>query len=55
MCQRLPTTLAQVKTDNASENILNETRQIICLLYWEKEVTEKVYNNINNIINSIKS
>ena len=29
MLQRLPIALAQVKTDNTSENLLNEIRQII--------------------------
>ena len=47
----LPITLAQVKVGNTSENVLNETRQIIYSLYRGKEVTNKVYNNI---VNSIK-
>ena len=38
MLQRLPIALAQVKTDNTSENVLNEIRYF---LYQEKEVTEK--------------
>ena len=50
MLQRLPITLAQVKTGNTSENLLNEIRQIIYSLYREKEVTKKVYNNIMNSI-----
>ena len=29
MFQRLPTTLTQVKSDNNSENLLNESRQIV--------------------------
>ena len=33
MLQRLPTALAQVKAGNASENLLNEMRQIMYLLY----------------------
>ena len=33
MIQRLPIALAQLKTSNASENVLNEIRQIIYLLY----------------------
>ena len=37
--QRLPTALAQVKTGNTSENLLNEIHQIIYSLYREKEVT----------------
>ena len=38
MLQRLPIALAQVKTGNTSENVLNEIRYS---LYQEKEVTEK--------------
>ena len=41
MLQRLPIALAQVKSGNASENLLNEIRQIIYSLYREKEVTKK--------------
>ena len=33
MLQRLPIALAQVKAGNNSENLLNEIRQIIYLLY----------------------
>ena len=50
MLQKLPITLAQVKADNTSENLLNEIRQIIYPLYQEKEITKKVYNNIMNSI-----
>ena len=49
MLQRLPTVLAQ-KADNTSENLLNETRQIIYSLYQAKEITKKVYNSIMNSI-----
>ena len=45
MLQRLPTALAQVKTGNNSENLLNEVRQIIYSLYQAKEITKKVYSN----------
>ena len=48
MLQTLPIALAQVKTVNTSENLLNEVRQIIYSLYREKEITKKVYNNIMN-------
>ena len=37
MLQRLPIALAQVKTGNTSENLLNEIRQIICSLYRAKK------------------
>ena len=43
--------LHQVKVGNTSENLLNETRQIICSLYRAKEITKKLYNNIMNTIN----
>ena len=43
--QRLPITLAQVKADNTSENLLHEIRQIIYSLHGAKEI---------NIMNSIK-
>ena len=51
MLKRLPIALAQVKTGNNSETLLNEIRQIVYSLYRSKEITKKVYNNI---INSIK-
>ena len=50
MLQRLPIALAQVKAGNASENLLNEIRQIIYSLYRVKEIIKKVYNNIMNSI-----
>ena len=50
MLQRLPIALAQVKTGNTSENLLNEIKQIIYSLYRAKEVTKNVYNNIMNSI-----
>ena len=50
MLQRLPIALAQVKAGNTSENLLNEIRQIIYSLYWAKEITKEVYNNIMNSI-----
>ena len=50
MLQRLPVVLAQVRAGNTSENLSNETRQIIYSLYQDQEVTKKVYNNIMNLI-----
>ena len=44
--QRLPIALAQIKAGTTSENLLDEIRKIIYSLYWEKEITKKVYNNI---------
>ena len=51
MPQRLPIALAQIKSGNNSETLLNEIRQIVFSLYQSKEITKKVYNNI---IKSIK-
>ena len=50
----MPIALEQVKAGNTSKNLLNEMRQIIYLLYWEKKITKKVYNNIMNSIKSWK-
>ena len=46
MFQRLPIAFAHKKADIASENLLNEIRQIIYSLYRAKEITKKVYKNI---------
>ena len=50
MLKILPIALAQVKAGNNSESLLNEIRQIVYSLYRSKEITKKVYNNINNSI-----
>ena len=46
MLQKLPIALPQVKAGSTSENILNEIKQIIYLLYRAKKISKKVYNNI---------
>ena len=46
MLQRLPIPLAQVKAGNNSENLLNEIRQIVYLLYQSRKITKKIYKNI---------
>ena len=46
LLQRLLMALAQAKTGNNSENLLNKIRQIVYSLYQSKEITKKVYNNI---------
>ena len=51
MLKRLPIALAQVKSGNNSESLLNEIMQIVYSLYRSKEITKKVYNNM---ISSIK-
>ena len=48
MLQRLLIALAQIKAGNTSGNLLNEIKQIMYYLYWVKEITKKVYNNIMN-------
>ena len=50
MVQRVPIALVIVKAGNTSEKLLNEIRQIIYVLYSEKEITKKIYNNIMNQI-----
>ena len=50
MLQKLPIALAQVKASNTSENLLNEIRQIVYSLNPGKEITEKVHNNIMNLV-----
>ena len=51
MLQRLSIALAQIKSGNNSQGLLNEINQIIYSLYLSKEITKKVYNSI---IKSIK-
>ena len=37
-----------MKASKKSVNLLNGNRQITYPLYWEKEITKTVYNNIMN-------
>ena len=48
--QKLLIVFAQVKAGNTFENLLIKIKQMICSLYWAKEVTKKVYNNKKNSI-----
>ena len=48
MLQRFPIALAQIKAGNISENLLNETKQMIYSLYRAKEITKRVYSNMMN-------
>ena len=50
MHERLPIALAQVKTCNTFENLLNEIRQIIYSVYQAKKITKKLYYNRMNSI-----
>ena len=51
LLQRLPIALAQTKSGNNLESLLNEIRNIVYSLHQSKEISKKVYNNI---IKSIK-
>ena len=51
MLQRLPIALAQIKSGNNSESLLNKIRQIVYSSYQSKEIIKKIYNNM---IKSIK-
>ena len=46
MLQILPIALAQIKEGT----LLNEIRQIVYSLYQSKQITKKLYNNINKSI-----
>ena len=50
MLQTLTIALVQLKTDDTSENLLNEVRQIIHPLYRAKEITKNLNNSIMNLI-----
>ena len=50
MFQRLQIAIAQAKAGNTSKNLLNKIREIIYSLFWAKEITKKVYNNIMNLV-----
>ena len=50
MLHRLATVLALVKAGNTFGNLLNKIKQMIYSLYWAKEITKKVCNNIMNLI-----
>ena len=48
MLSRLPISLVQLKTENNSEKLKNEIRQLLYSLY--RSSTKTIYNNlINNI------
>ena len=48
MFQRLPVAISQLKAGNTFETLLNVIKQIMCSLYWEKQIAKKIYNNIMN-------
>ena len=49
MLHRLPIALAQVKAGN-NLGLLNEIRQIVYSLYQLKQITKKLYNDIQQSI-----
>ena len=46
LLQLLPILLAQVQADNISEKFFNKIWQIVCSLYWVKQLLKKWYNNL---------
>ena len=48
MLQRLPIVLAEVKTSNTPENLLNDISQITASLHLGKQITENIYKNTIN-------
>ena len=50
MLSRLPITLAKLKAGNNSQKLINEIRQLLYSLYRSKKLTQKIYNNLINII-----
>ena len=54
MLQRLPIALAQVKTGNNLQSLLNEIMEIVYSLYQSKEITKKLYNNIIKSVQLLK-
>ena len=50
MLSRLPITLAQLKVENNSQNLINKIRQLLYSLYLSKKLTKTIYNNLMNTI-----
>ena len=50
MLSILPITLAQLKAENNSQKLINETRQLLYSLYRSKKLTNTIYNNLINAI-----
>ena len=53
MLQRLPIALAQLKSSNNSESLLNEIRQIVYSLYQSKQITKKYTLTQLNLFNNL--
>ena len=50
MLSRLPIILAQLKTENNSQKLINEMRQLLYSLYLSKKLTKTIYNHLINAI-----
>ena len=50
MLSRLPISLAQLKAENNSEKLKNETRQLLYSLYRSKKLTKQLYKSLFDII-----
>ena len=50
MLNRLPIALAQLQAGNNSNKLKNEIRQLLYSLYFSKDMTKQVYNNLINYI-----
>ena len=46
MLSRLPISLAHLEAGNNSEELKNETRQLLYSLYRSKNIAKQVYNNL---------
>ena len=46
MFTRLPILLAQIKAGNYSQELKNETRQLLYSLYRSKQISKTVYKNL---------
>ena len=50
MLNRLPISLAQLKSENNSEKLKNEIRQLLYSLYISKKLTKQLYKSLIGII-----
>ena len=50
MLSRLPISLAQVKAENNSQELKNEIRQLLYLLYRSKKLSKTIYKHLINTI-----
>ena len=50
MLNRLPISIAQLKSGNDSEKLKNKIRQLLYSLHFSKKITKTIYNNLINFI-----